>query len=403
MPPFGQALRDLRRERQVSLRELERRVPVSRSHLSDLERGHRRPTPDIARILDDALAGGGQLAGMVTTPEVAEMERREIIGGLAAMAVGAAATTWLASGEALRRLASLAMDLGPGDWQGIVAEYLSGYYAAPPAETIERVSADLLVLRQVGAPRSADRRELRRTGAQLATVMALALADTGRHREASRWYVTAREAGDACGDLAVRAWVRGHEAIASLYGGRGAAGVVALADEGLAVGPPPCRGTMHLLAARAQAYAVLGAREEAQRALEGLEAAYATLPPEVTRDVDDLTTWQEHRLHHVRSYVATHLGWTREAYAAQDRALELYSPAQRANTALIHVHRGWCQVRDGHHADGVSAVCAALDGLPWDRRGLPHALAGSVLAALPAGDRRGRELRDRLTSPDGVL
>jgi transcriptional regulator with XRE-family HTH domain len=65
-PRFSQRLRDLRQLRGVSLRELQRRVYLSKSYLHDLETGTKKPTVEAARFLDEALTAGGELTEMVT-------------------------------------------------------------------------------------------------------------------------------------------------------------------------------------------------------------------------------------------------------------------------------------------------------------------------------------------------
>lgn len=60
---FGAELRHRRTARGLTLRSLAERVPVSYSHLSKLETGDRAPTPEVARVLDDALGAEGGSPG----------------------------------------------------------------------------------------------------------------------------------------------------------------------------------------------------------------------------------------------------------------------------------------------------------------------------------------------------
>lgn len=75
-PRFGAELRNLRERRALSVRELAKAAPVSKSQIHDLETGRRRPTAEVAAALDQALGAGGRLAAMVRAagppPEVAE-------------------------------------------------------------------------------------------------------------------------------------------------------------------------------------------------------------------------------------------------------------------------------------------------------------------------------------------
>ncbi|MFY1689575.1 helix-turn-helix domain-containing protein [Plantactinospora sp. WMMB782] len=74
-PRFPARLRELRAARDLSLRDLARRVYYSKSQLHDLETARAKPTFEAARRLDDALQAGGTLAALVveapavTTPD----------------------------------------------------------------------------------------------------------------------------------------------------------------------------------------------------------------------------------------------------------------------------------------------------------------------------------------------
>lgn len=55
MKSFGQFIREKRDERDLSLRELARRVSVSAAFLSDIELGRRYPSDDVLQKLSDVL------------------------------------------------------------------------------------------------------------------------------------------------------------------------------------------------------------------------------------------------------------------------------------------------------------------------------------------------------------
>ncbi|MEU2791278.1 helix-turn-helix domain-containing protein [Streptomyces sp. NPDC007100] len=62
---FGDALRRLRREKEVSLRSLAELVHYSKGYLSKIENGEKPPTADVARRCDAALTGNGALARLL--------------------------------------------------------------------------------------------------------------------------------------------------------------------------------------------------------------------------------------------------------------------------------------------------------------------------------------------------
>ncbi|MFJ4620389.1 helix-turn-helix domain-containing protein [Streptomyces sp. NPDC088812] len=65
---FAEAVRRLRRERGLSLSELAERVNYSKSHLSNVEHGRKRPNRELAAKLDAALDSGRTLRRLCETP-----------------------------------------------------------------------------------------------------------------------------------------------------------------------------------------------------------------------------------------------------------------------------------------------------------------------------------------------
>jgi transcriptional regulator with XRE-family HTH domain len=64
-PSFGTTLRNLRKERGLSLRHLGQRVRYSHTQLWEWETARSSPTREVAKRLDDALDTGGKLADMI--------------------------------------------------------------------------------------------------------------------------------------------------------------------------------------------------------------------------------------------------------------------------------------------------------------------------------------------------
>lgn len=65
---FGQELRRRRLEAQFSLERLGKRVHYSKAQLSKVERGLKRPSPELARLCDAELNAGGALARLLPPP-----------------------------------------------------------------------------------------------------------------------------------------------------------------------------------------------------------------------------------------------------------------------------------------------------------------------------------------------
>jgi tetratricopeptide (TPR) repeat protein len=64
MSEFGDELRRLMAERGIGVRELGRRVPCNPGYLSNLRKGNKRPSQQIAARLDEVLDAGGLLAAL---------------------------------------------------------------------------------------------------------------------------------------------------------------------------------------------------------------------------------------------------------------------------------------------------------------------------------------------------
>src|SRR5260370_1379458 len=164
-----------------------------------------------------------------------------------------------------------------------------------------------------------------------------------------RWWRSAARAADESGDWRAASLARGRQAVFSLYGGRAAASTLSLAGEAIAAGQgKPCAGVVSGYAARAQALAQLGRREDAQTALEALQDVFGGLPGEVSADHRSQWGWSEIRLRHVESYVHTPAGDIRAAARAPDAALALY-PATAyqgyQGRTQIPMHRATCLIR----------------------------------------------------------
>lgn len=82
-PTFGARLRELRQARGLSLRELAQLAYVSKSMISEWENGRRRPSLDLATVLDGALEAGGALASLVVEVSADAETADRIAHGLA--------------------------------------------------------------------------------------------------------------------------------------------------------------------------------------------------------------------------------------------------------------------------------------------------------------------------------
>jgi len=106
-PRFAPALRRLRLEREMSLRDLAKLAVYGKSYLHELETGLKPPTLDVAARLDIALDAGGELVALARGgTEVAEADDDEVGAAELARRVDASDV----SGQTLDRAAAEAED-----------------------------------------------------------------------------------------------------------------------------------------------------------------------------------------------------------------------------------------------------------------------------------------------------
>jgi tetratricopeptide (TPR) repeat protein len=373
-----------------------------------MENGKGNPSPATARALDNALQTGGELPRLVIEVDAAllhraevgsddekgadSVRRREVLGGLAALAGGA--TISGVSLELLRHSLTRTADSDRRDWHDIAVDYAHDFYSQPPAALLDQLSVDLTVLQDLMA--TAADVELRRAAGQLSVIMAMTLASTGQPTLARRWWRTARYQADASGDLDVRVWVRDWEVVNGTYENRSLDQILALADETIELlGNRVCRGAAGVYSGRAQALALAGRSDEAVKALHKVSDLTERMPSSITADADSMFGWPEVRLHHTASYVHTHIGDTRRAAAAQERALELYPAHLARERAQLQMHRACCLIQEGHVTDGLRYAADTLDELPRERHNaLLYEVVSHVVSAVPQNERRRAELRD---------
>jgi hypothetical protein len=337
--------------------------------------------------------------------EVEDVLRREFLTNVSLAGVGAALGL-----ELTRHSLNQAMAAGPctdiDDWYEVVRDYGDGFTTETPSDLHEQLLADILSLQAaLGRTSSADRkRELYKVGALLSQWMAQTIGDLGKHREAKRWWRTARYAADSSGDLHIMLYIRGRNAIRSIYDGRSPALIIEAIDgtEEL-MAHAPTVGLPSLLAARAQSYAMLGRAQEAEAGLQRLRAVFSQLPGQMTGD----HSWHPwaypmERVRFTESFVYSYLGQTNAAGAAQDSALRLFPVTSLRGPVQIELQRALCQVRTGDSGQGAQHATATIEGLPAEHRTrYVTSLGEQVMAAIPPGDRRGaaaQELADLIKS-----
>ncbi|GAA2089437.1 helix-turn-helix transcriptional regulator [Actinomadura alba] len=395
----------------MDLRELAAQAFVDFSQLAKWERGVRSVPADAISRLDDALEAGSHLVALYAA--VTELDdlrarqfrgeqstdgsyevqmdqsRRRILQSLAALGASSASAT------ALEQIRHAFVSVLPddrryviADWEEITADHGHAFLTTPAAELLSDIAADAVALQQV--IRNSDERasgELYRPAGQLAALMALTLGCLREKREARHWWQIARHAADASEDLTLRVWVRGYEAMSSLYERRPLQVVISRAEEAISIaGDSRCPAVLEAMAARAQALAALGQPREAEATMRSMETVWEKQPSGSPHDRLSARIWPETALRHTQSWVYAHTG-SPAADDAQEAALALYPPQMCRQAAQINLLRAVSLIRGGHIGDGVEHAGRVVEALPAGHRTMGvEQNARDVLALVPESE-----------------
>ncbi|MFE6049386.1 hypothetical protein ACFQ6N_01355 [Kitasatospora sp. NPDC056446] len=136
-------------------------------------------------------------------------------------------------------------------------------------------------------------------------------------------------------------------------------------------------------ALKARSLARLGRADDARQAMMLAERAFARLDAEHKADLAYGYTERQLRWHVGSMY--TTLGDTRRAQLALDEALDLYSPAEHLDRALIALDQAEGLLRVGEIGSAAQVGLHAVGSLPAEHRtGIVLARAASVVNAVPA-------------------
>ncbi|MFE4857416.1 helix-turn-helix domain-containing protein [Streptomyces sp. NPDC056670] len=347
---FGQALRRLRGSR--SVRDVAQLAACSKSYVSELERGLKAPTPQLAAALDQALGARGELVALADVrPGEDPLEQAD------ALQHGLHET--LAAGP----LSDFTLD----EVAYTVARHGRATRYRPERELLPELLADFQDLRLLLAHRrsSSDHRRLTIAAAQMSGLMALTLLKMGSERSRA-WWRTGRQAAAAAEDRATLSWMYAQEAY-QLYYSRDLEGAVELACRAQHLaGGLPCVGPALAAPLEARAHALLGRAGEASAALAEAETALNRLTP--SDQIASAFGYSESQLRFHSGNALTHLGETGRAVEQHDRALELYPASDHTDRALIHLDRAMCLAIDGDPAAAAARATETVVGLPVEHR-----------------------------------
>ncbi|MGW6799524.1 helix-turn-helix domain-containing protein [Streptomyces sp. NPDC055039] len=274
---FGSELRRARLASEMTLAELSSLIHYSKSQLSKVETGHKRPTPELARLCDGALRCAGALIALV--PERPRSERSVPETGLGA------SSGWdppgrrqvLSAGAAAAIGAAVPGSLPPVDLpaDGTLLDASSALFdqfrrlgqTAPPGAVLPALAEQTRTLRALAircGPRT--RHELLTLSARYAEFAGWMAQEAGKEQAALRWTDYAVELATASDDESLASYALVRRGLVAYYSGD-AAGTVALAQGARS---PRLPQRIRALAAQreAQGYALAGDETACLRELD---------------------------------------------------------------------------------------------------------------------------------------
>jgi transcriptional regulator with XRE-family HTH domain len=400
MSDFGSELARLMTARCLGVRELARMVPCNPGHISNLRSGKARPSPELARTLDDRLDAGGALAALAPgaaprRPQPAASARDGVAEEIAALD--------------LARLAELT-EVGTGTVERLelaVDELATAYPGTAPAELNSRVRGYLGYTRRLldGRMTLAEHRRLLVVAGWLSLLAATTLIDLHRDHAAAAYLCTAAQLARETGHAEIAAWCLETQAWQVLTEGDYLR-AVDISQAAQQVAPKSGSAFIQATAQEGRGWARLGAGQETRAALGRVEALVSPLP------VPDRPE------HHYRydpakseAYLATTLAWigdpAAERYARHVLARiesTIDGPPRPRRAASARLDLSLALIAAGRHDEAAGTTLEAISSgrlvpstywrareviLAVAERGVPEAaeLAEAYREACGDGDR----------------
>ncbi|MFK4090027.1 multiprotein-bridging factor 1 family protein [Kribbella sp. NPDC020789] len=341
-PAFGSQLRQCRQAAGLSLRQLAGRVGYDHSYLSQVERGRRPGSPDLARRCDDQLGTGDRLA------EAYREAHPKPRSGSPEIPADPLTAAW----QRLAGTAPEAAAFPETAWR----EWLGSLQSLPAPQRLPELVSEL------SAPS---------TGHQLVdearqTELSLSIAETltacGRSREAKRWWWAARQLADVVGDPALRSLARSREATCGLAEGRALQQLLELADEAVTLAQREPVHPEQLLRARSVRVRILARLDrvvEAHEVLPQVLSHASELPMASTGSL-----LAPYEVHAAEGSVCASLGYWTAGCLMFARALELCPGERLEQRALLELAMAECFAGGDQGAAALATALRALIELP---------------------------------------
>lgn len=377
MSDFGTELARLMDARGVGVRELARQIHYNAGHISNLRSGKARPSPELARELDDYFAAGGTLAALAPTVGRGAPTQAPLTDELAAVELARRAEASDVSDGTLERL-ELAFD-----------DLATAYPRTPSAELLSSVRAHLGYTTSLldGRATLAQRRRLLVSGGWLSLLAATCLIDMCHDRPAAAYLRTAEQLAQETGHTELSAWCAETRAWQMLTAGdyRAAVELSRIAQQ---VAPRKTSVCIQATAQEGRAWARLGDSRETRTTLATVE-----------RLVSPLAVPERPEHHYVCDpqkadvYLATTLTWVGD-HAAEPAARGILAalqahgaaPPRPRRIALARLDLGLALVSVGKHDEATANAMDAIrsGGLaPVDKPRVREISAAAVACNAP--------------------
>lgn len=374
---FGEALRQLREERGLSLAQLAKRVAWSKSLVGLIETGVRRASAEFAQACDLALDSAPILTTLCGLDgEENSMRRRALMGGLAtALGLGALGS-FQAIAEAIRQDLEEAADV-PQDWDAKVVAFRRRFVTDPSAVFGDELLASMLLARQQVSERQDP--DALRASANLALLYGLWMGNLGNMRTGLNFFRTAHSLALRSGDQPTQIYVMARTASAGPYQGLSRVVTEENIDGALALaGSRPSAGVLEAHAAAVHLAALSGDLAGGRDAVDRMWRVADAL------DVPD-GPGPAQRAALFSGYLEGRLGSLRDAERAWGRAQEQLAglPQWLIDAKMYYA---LALVRHGDPRSGVQTALTAAQDLRYSNRVIRLGV-DDVLGALPAGYR----------------
>ncbi|GLZ09627.1 hypothetical protein Acsp03_70930 [Actinomadura sp. NBRC 104412] len=375
---FGEQMRRLMAEHDLSLRRVAKLVSYDPGYLSKVVNGHKPITPHLAAALDRALEADGALVAVAAPalPEAADLAELELLR----QDLGDV----LSEGS----MAEGSLD----EWEQSVLQHGRATRDRPAGRIFIDLTADLAeLMRALKRCRTASAiRRLTRMTAQMSGLMYLTLVRLDKPNASRRWARTACIAAHESDDPATESWVLAQVAYGHFYCGDPVGAITVARHARDRAGKAVCVGAPLAAALEARAHAALGSRSDVQTILGQVEEMVERLDDESRVPSAFSYNEAQFRFHQGNAYTLLARrdddprANVEKALQAQEQALELCAPGDYTDWALTRLDRADCLALSGDIQACALYMAETLSCLTEQQReGIITLRGHEIVAALP--------------------